>query len=279
MSFEYPEARLLSRQLDETIKGKTVESYDLKDYEKIHRTGFINWSLDDFKWLVGRRIEGAGSSGNTIRVQLEGGMNLLLAPEYGGVILYHRSSNDVSKYHLKLDFSGGDSLTVRLTSMGVIYATLDDRLDGVYIYKRDYLGAPSPVNLTREQFAELITSKATQLKPLLVGKDAIMTGLSNSAFQDVLYRAGIHPRRKSSELTLDEVDALYSAISHLVEERLRLGGKDEIVDLFGKRGGYVPTMGPNMKDRDCQKCGGKVEKMALGGGQVYYCPSCQRAPR
>ncbi len=276
MSFEFPEARLLAGQLDETINGKTIESYDLKDYEKIHRIGFINRNLDDFKRLVGRRIEGAGSSGNTIRIRLERGMNLLLAPEYGGVILYHRAGEDSSKYHLRLDFSGGDSLTVRLTSMGVIYAALDDQLDDVYIYRRDYRGAPSPVDLTRERFTELITSKATQLKPLLVGKDAIMTGLSNSAFQDVLYRAGIHPHRKASELTPEQVEALYSAIRTLVEERLSLGGKDEVVNLFGKLGGYTPVMGPNMKDKVCSRCGANVEKMAHGGGQVYYCPMCQK---
>ena len=275
MSFEYPEARLLATQLGTTIKGKTIESYDLRDYEKIHRIGFINRNLDDFKRLIGRRVEGAGSSGNTIRMRLDGGMNLLLAPEYGGVILYHRAG-DEAKYHMRLGFSGGDSLTVRLTSMGVIYAASDDQLDGVYIYKRDYRGAPSPVDLTSERFAELITSKATQLKPLLVGKDAIMTGLSNSAFQDVLYRAGIHPRRRSSELSPDQINALYSAIQTLIEERLRLGGKEEIIDLFGKRGGYTPVMGPNMKDSECTRCGAKVEKMALGGGQVYYCPGCQK---
>jgi formamidopyrimidine-DNA glycosylase len=275
MSFEYPEARLLATQLDTTIKGKTIESYDLRDYEKIHRIGFINRNLDDFKRLIGRRVEGAGSSGNTIRMRLDGGMSLLLAPEYGGVILYHRAG-DEAKYHMRLGFSGGDSLTVRLTSMGVIYAASDDQLDGVYIYKRDYRGAPSPVDLTSERFADLITSKATQLKPLLVGKDAIMTGLSNSAFQDVLYRAGIHPRRRSSELSPDQINALYSAIQTLIGERLRLGGKEEIIDLFGKRGGYTPVMGPNMKDSKCSRCGAKVEKMALGGGQVYHCPGCQK---
>jgi formamidopyrimidine-DNA glycosylase len=275
MSFEYPEARLLATQLDETIKGKTIESYDLRDYEKIHRIGFINKDLNDFKRLIGRRIEGASSSGNTIRVRLDHEVNLLLAPEYGGVILYHQAG-DEANYHLRLGFTGGGSLTVRLTSMGVIYAALDNQLDEVYIYRRDYRGAPSPVELTPQRFAKLITSKATQLKPLLVGKEAIMTGLSNSAFQDVLFRAGIHPRRKSSELSPDQVDALYSAIQTLIEERLRLGGKDEIVDLFGNRGKYAPTMGPSMKDRDCPRCGEKVEKMALGGGQVYYCPGCQK---
>lgn len=275
MSFEYPEAKLLAGQLDATIKGKKIESYDLKDYEKIHRIGFINRNLDDFKLLVGRTVIGAESSGNTIRMRLDSGMNLLLAPEYGGVILYHRAEDD-AKYHLRIGLTGGDSLTVRLISMGVIYAADDDQLDSIYIYKRDFLGAPSPGDLMPQRFTELITAKATQLKPLLVGKNAVVSGLSNSAFQDVLYRAGIYPRRKSSELSSDQIKSLYDAVKTLIEERLRLGGKDEILDLFGKRGGYTPVMGPNMRDRLCPRCGAKVDKIALGGGQVYYCPGCQK---
>jgi formamidopyrimidine-DNA glycosylase len=275
MSFEYPEAKILAAQLDETLKGKTIESYDLRDYEKLQRIGFLNRNLDDFRQLVGRRVLGTASSGNTIRVRLDGGMNFILAPEYGGVILYYEAGGE-AKYHILLRFSSGDSLTIRLTSMGLVYAARDDQLEGLYIYKRDYMGAPNPVDLTAKQFKELVALKGMQLKPLLVGKDAVMTGLSNSAFQDVLWRAGIHPHRKASELTPTQLDSLYSAIKSLVEERLRLGGKDEVVDLFGRPGGYTPKIGPRMKDRTCPRCGTRVEKMAHGGGQVYYCPKCQK---
>jgi len=275
VSFEYPEAKILATQINEALREKVIESYDLKDYEKLHRIGFVNKNLDDFKGLVGRRVLGAGSSGNTIRIRLDGGMNLLLAPEYGGVILYHHE-NDEAKYHLRVGFEGGGSLTIRLTSMGLIYAARDDALDGLYLYRRDYLGAPSPMDLTEEGFHELLASKATQLKPLLVGKDAVVTGLSNSAFQDILFRAGIHPRRKASELTPEQVKLLYGAIQGLVADRLGLGGKEGIVDLFGKRGGYTPKLGPNMNGKVCPRCGVKVDKMALGGGRVYYCPGCQK---
>ncbi len=274
MSFEYPEAKMLAGQLDETIKGKTIESYDLRDYEKLQKIGFLNRNLDDFRQLVGRRVIGAGSSGNTIRVRLDGAMNFLLAPEYGGVVLYHGAEE--AKYHILLRFAGGGSLTVRLTSMGLVYAARDDQLDGLYIYKRDYLGAPNPDDVSPEQFRKLVAERGTQLKPILVGKNAVMTGLSNSAFQDVMWRAGIHPHRKASALTAEQIDALYSAIQSLVDERLRLGGKDEIVDLFGTPGGYTPKMGPNMKDQVCPRCGEKIEKMAHGGGQVYFCPGCQK---
>jgi formamidopyrimidine-DNA glycosylase len=77
-------------------------------------------------------------------------------------------------------------------------------------------------------------------------------------------------------LSPQQLDALYKAIKNLIDERLRLGGKDEIVDLFGKSGGYAPKMGPNMRDQVCPRCGVKVEKMAHGGGQVYFCPGCQK---
>ncbi len=272
-SIEYPEAQILAKQLHETLKGKTVEFYDLKDCEKLQRIGFVNKNLDDFKMLLGRRVVEAGSKGNTVRVRLDCGVNLMLAPEYGGVILF---TDAEAKYHLKVGFKGGDQLTVRLTSMGGIKVIADDQLEGFYMYKRDYMGAPNPPEATAKQFRELVASRRTQLKPILVGKDAVLTGLSNSAFQDIMWRAGVHPHTKASELSTQQLDALYSAIKGLVEERLSLGGKDEFVDLFGKPGRYAPRMGPNMKGKACPRCGAKVEKIAHGGGQVYLCPGCQK---
>jgi formamidopyrimidine-DNA glycosylase len=77
-------------------------------------------------------------------------------------------------------------------------------------------------------------------------------------------------------LSAEEKKALYTAIVGLVEERLRLGGKDQATDLFGKQGRYVPKMGQNMKDQNCPACNGKIEKINHGGGQVYICLTCQK---
>jgi formamidopyrimidine-DNA glycosylase len=277
VSIELPEAYILARQMDEALRGKQVRSYMLKDYEKLLRVGFINKNIGDFDGLVGRTVEGVASRGNTIRVRMDGGMNLLLAPEYGGVILFQADDTDVLKFHLRLDFSDGNVLTARLTSMGVIYAAHDGELGDVYIYRRDFSDRPSPGSpeLTFERFRELL-ARGKQLKPLLVGKDAVVVGLSNSAFQDILYRARLNPRRKASDLRIDEVRALYDAINGLVEDRLRAGGKDEFFDLHGKRGRYTPLMGPKMNGKICPRCGTKVEKISLGGGQIYYSPGCQK---
>jgi formamidopyrimidine-DNA glycosylase len=58
-------------------------------------------------------------------------------------------------------------------------------------------------------------------------------------------------------------------------ERIKLGGKDEFLDLQGHQGSYSPSMGPKMKGQRCPLCGTSIEKLSVGGGQAYFCPKCQ----
>jgi formamidopyrimidine-DNA glycosylase len=240
------------------------------------RIGFVNKDLSEFESITGKTVNDVVSRGNTIRVKLSGSMNLLLAPEYGGVISFIQSGM-APKYHLKLAFRDSSRLTVRVTSMGVIYALPDEKLKDSYMYRRDFLGGVSPdaPEYTWEWFKKTVGSENKQLKPLLVGKDAHLIGISNATFQDVIYRAGVHPKRRASGLSESELRALYDAIKYVVDERLRLGGKDEFTDIPGVSGRYVSAMGPNMKDKTCPRCGSKIEKIAHGGGHVYLCPVCQ----
>jgi formamidopyrimidine-DNA glycosylase len=114
------------------------------------------------------------------------------------------------------------------------------------------------------------------LKSVLVGKDAVIVGISNSAFQDIIYRAKLHPKRKASELDETEQRNLFNAIKLVIEERIRLNGKEEFHDLYGNKGSYTPAMGSNMKGQKCTMCGNSIEKISIGGGSVYLCLQCQR---
>jgi formamidopyrimidine-DNA glycosylase len=279
LSVELPEALILAEQINEELKGMRVESCHLRDYDRMQRIGFINKDLTDFDRLVGGEVESAVSRGNTVLVKLDNGMNLIVTPEYGGRVLYHVDSETVpSRYHLRVDFTDGSSLTVRLTSMGVIRAAGDSELEESYVYRRDFSEKASLVDegFTYEVFSTLISGKNRQLKQVLVGKNAVVVGMSNSAFQDVIYRAGLHPKRRASDLGSDERRALYEGIRLVMEERIRLGGKDQFQDIHGRQGGYTPAMGPNMKGKGCPTCGAPIEKISHGGGQVYLCPKCQK---
>ena len=128
---------------------------------------------------------------------------------------------------------------------------------------------------TVERFSKLLADNNRMLKSVLVGRDALVVGLSNSAFQDIIYRARLHPKRKASELEANERRGLYDAIRFVLKERIRLKGKNQFKDLYGNQGDYTPAMGPNMKQKTCPECGTPIEKLSHGGGHVYLCPQCQ----
>ncbi len=280
MSIELPEAHILAEQMNKKLVGKEIVSFHLQNHEKMQRLGFITKEPSAFEALIGGRIETVVTRGNVIRVGLSNGWNLVLAPEYGGTILYHtRDCENSGKFHLELKFTDNSRLTVTLTGMGVIQALKDEDLGKSYVYRRDFSSTASPMDakeFTFERFSKQLSKQNVNVKNVLVGKDAIIVGLSNSAFQDMLFRAGIHPKRKAASLTEKERHRLYNAIETVIQARIQAGGKTQFQDLHGKQGAYTPAMGPNMKAKPCQTCGTKVEKLTLGGGQTYYCPTCQK---
>ena len=279
MSLELPEIKILEEQMGKVLQGKRIKSYKLQDYEKLQKIGFMNRDLKAFAQLVGRRIESVVSRGNTILVKLSDATNLILGPEYGGEIRYHnKGKTPQAKFHLMIEFADDTALTVRLTSMGGIYVMKDDELPRSYFYKRDFnpdVASPIDKSFTLEDFSTSLSKNKKALKSVLVGKDALLVGISNSSFQDILYRAKLHPKRKASELNAEERRRLYEAIRYILSERIRLNGKEQFTDLNGRQGNYTPVMGPNMKGTKCAVCKTSIQKISIGGGTVFLCPKCQ----
>ncbi len=277
MSIELPEARIFAAQMQDALPGKVIESYDTQDIDRMLKMVGDKMHLFDFAGVEGRTVEAVTARGNTIRMMLSGGFNVLHGPEYGGRIRLVKPGEKVPKYHLRLNFVDGDVLSMRNTGMGIIYALKDEFLPQAYLYKRDYLSSMSPIDpvFTWEKFKILIGEENRQLKPLLVGKEAFLSGLSNAIFQDVLFRAKVHPKTKANKLTEEQLRGIYDAIHEVITLRLQLMGKEKFTDLYGTPGRYVAAMGPNYKDKPCPRCGSPIQKLAHGGGHVYLCPSCQ----
>jgi formamidopyrimidine-DNA glycosylase len=280
LSVELPEAVILAEQMTKTLVDKKINSCEMQDYEKLQKVGFFNKDLKKFNSLIGCKITSIMQRGNVIRIKMNKKMNLILCPDYGANVFYHKSEETLpKKYHLKVGFTDGSFLTIRQTGMGLIYSAEDQEVSNLYVIKRDFSDTPSPLGehqFTFERFKELLESKNQNIKGAIVGKTAVVVGLSNAAFQEIIYRAGIHPKRNTSTLTDSEKHNVYDAMKEILNARVCSGGKDNWTNLFGEPGRHVPVMGSNMKDKDCPECGAKIEKMSHGGGQVYFCPRCQK---
>ena len=280
MSVELPEAQILAEQMSQTLLEKKIKSCDVQDSEKLQKIGFMNKKAGDYDRLVGCKIQSISQRGNTIRIHMNKKMNLVLCPDYGANILYHESEETLpKKYHFKTSFTDGTFLTVRQAGMGLVYAAIDAEVDNLYVIKRDFSDVPSPVgehDFTQEKFSALLDRKPQNIKAAIVGKTAVVVGLSNAAFQEIIYKAGIHPKRNTSTFSEDEKRNVFDAMKQILNARICSGGKDNWSDLYGRPGRHTPLMGPNMKDKNCPQCGAGIEKIAHGGGQVYYCPRCQK---
>lgn len=277
MSIELTEAHILSKQMNTELAGKTITGFELQNCANLQKLGCVNKDATAFNRLIGGKITRVVSRGNTIWLKLNNGQNLVLAPEYGGSILLHKPQAETPRFHLKLALQDA-VLTVSLSGIGCIQAVADQDIEKNYLYRRDFSQILDPLdaNFTFEEFVKKLDEKKQNIKAALVGKTAVIVGVSNSAFQDIIFRAKVHPKRNTASLSSEDKRAVYDAVVGLVRERLRLGGKDQATDLYGKQGAYVPKMGPNQKDQNCPVCSSKIEKISHGGGQVYICPTCQK---
>jgi formamidopyrimidine-DNA glycosylase len=121
---------------------------------------------------------------------------------------------------------------------------------------------------------EVAEGKKRSVKGLLT-QDQIIPGLGNAIAQDIMFRAGLHPKRAIRDLSEEQRHTLYDAIRATVEEVTAQGGRYDEFDLFGSPGGYVRLMDRNAAGKPCPECGTSVQKMQYLGGACYFCPSCQ----
>ncbi|MFW9833582.1 MAG: DNA-formamidopyrimidine glycosylase family protein, partial [Candidatus Thorarchaeota archaeon] len=187
MSVELPEAQILAEQMMDTLLEKKVKSVDIQDSEKLRKIGFMNKKLKDYDRLVGCKVKSINQRGNVIRIQMNKKMNLVLCPDYGAKIVFHKTEATLpKKHHFKAEFTDGSYLTIRQTGMGLVYSASDQEVKDLYVIKRDFSDIPSPVgehDFTVEKFIDLLDTKSQNIKAAIVGKTAIIVGLSNAAFQ------------------------------------------------------------------------------------------------
>lgn len=275
--FELPEFLTLARQMNDTLKGKKIQRGQLGNSP--HKFVWYNRSHDEFERLTkGKTIGEARAKGRWLFIPLEPGYVLLLG-ECGGKVLYHPpGSKAPPKYHLYITFEDGSFLTATTQMWGAmeLYERGEER-------NREFVKGmrttPIEPEFTFEYFSTLIDNlvaeKARSAKGLLT-QDQIIPGLGNAIGQDILFRAGLHPKHPLASLTPGERQALYQAILNTVREIIDKGGRYDEYDLYHHRGKYVRLMDKNAVGRPCPVCGGDIEKMGYLGGTCYFCPNCQR---
>lgn len=273
---ELPEAVTLARQMSETLPGKTIESVVV--LQSPHKWAWFHGEPAEYPAkLRGRTVSGAEAFGGMVELSLG---PLSLAVYDGPNVRYATDESELpAKHQLLLRFDDGTFLVGSVQMYGGFACfeagTYDNRY---YLAARQ---APSPLGeaFTLAHLQELLArvDRARLTAKLFLATEQRIPGLGNGVLQDILYNAGVHPRRRMDSLDREALSRLHEAIVRTLAAMTELGGRDTERDLFGHAGLYRTLMSKNTVGSPCLACGTAIQKAAYAGGSVYFCPRCQPA--
>ena len=273
---ELPEAVTIAGQINAALSGKRIVEGNRGTSP--HKFAFYTRTAEDYEAILpGKTILSAESNGSLILVRLDPGYTLVLGSG-GERILYHRRLTDLpAKHQLSLVFDDGSALSVSIQGWGFVQLLEKEEIGG-----HAYINSTKPSPLSKAftsayfeaLFSELEPGDPRSVKYFLISNPGLL-GFGNGCLQDILWNAGIHPRRRAAGLTGPERQALYGSIRSTLAQMVAAGGRDGDLDLFGCPGGYKRILHSKTAGLPCPTCGELIQKEAYLGGTVYFCPKCQ----
>ncbi len=151
--------------------------------------------------------------------------------------------------------------------MGQLYLTHD--LEQV----PDYAGmGPEPFDLSLEEFRQRLRPYRGEIKGILTRGDFI-AGIGNAYADEILWAARLHPYRKRTQLTEEEVERLYTAMQTTLREataqvRVEMG---EAIHLEPR-----DFLKVHMKSGEpCPRCGTPISLVGANQRITNFCRTCQ----
>ena len=273
---ELPEAMTLARQLNETMRSKTIKRVIAA--HSPHKWAWYYKDPEDYpERLEGKTMGDSRAFGSFVEV--DAAPAALLFSEGVRLRYFVHPGKAPQKHQLLLEFEDASILAASIQMYGGLYCYKGSEFDNEYIRAAKTKPSPLSEDFDREYFDRLLSAdreKNPSAKAFLATEQRI-PGLGNGVLQDILFNARIHPKRKLDTFDGGQAAALLKATKDTLAEMAAGGGRDTEKDLFGENGGYKTILSRNTLGLPCPVCKTPIQKTAYLGGAVYFCPDCQKA--
>ncbi|MCR4419834.1 MAG: DNA-formamidopyrimidine glycosylase [Clostridia bacterium] len=122
-----------------------------------------------------------------------------------------------------------------------------------------------------------VAGRRRPLKALLLDQ-RFLAGIGNIYADEILFRAGLDPRRPVSSLSPEERQRLLAAIPEVLREALEHGGTSvrDYVDGQGREGEHQAFLRVyGRAGLPCTVCGESILRVRIAGRGTHFCPRCQ----
>jgi len=270
---EIPESVTIGLQAHNTLAGRKIT--EVIPASSPHKFAFYHGDPSGYKELLeGRQVLSAKGHGMFVDIHFDRDVCLTIGE---GTNMRYCAPYETppDKNQLLAIFDDGSFIVCSVAMYGAIWA-YGGRFDESYYQRSLETISPLEDGFDEAFFDDIFRSvtRDISLKALLATEQRI-PGLGNGVLQDILFNAGLHPRRKKSTLSDFHKEELFHSLKVTLNSMTEEGGRDTEKDLFGHNGGYKTILSKNTLKDPCPNCGNAIVKEAYMGGAVYFCPSCQ----
>jgi formamidopyrimidine-DNA glycosylase len=245
---ELPEAERARQAIERALNREIVAVDDSDTYVcRPHAPGEIAAAL------TGRRLLAAHRRGKFMWVETDdGGPDLGLHLGMAGRIAIDEPPAGLWD-RFALEFADGGRLALR-----------DKRRLGRAVIEPDFTHVgPDAGEVSRNEFRARIGRGNAPVKARLLDQGAI-SGVGNLLADEILWQAGISPRRRTGSLSDGELDELRRATRRAIRNAIRRGGA------------HTGELNPERQAGGrCPRCGTELSRDRIGGRTTYWCPEHQ----
>ncbi len=271
---ELPEVETVKRALSRTITSRKVLNVE-SNFEKIVAS-------PDFKTfqknIAGKNIESITRRGKFLLFHLSGGKIMVSHLRMTGHWLVGSKIEKNKFMHLILQLSGGQTMAYSdIRKFGRVWL-IDTKELGKF--KPILKLGPEPLGneFVFAEFSRELAINRSRIKVVLLNQQ-VVAGLGNIYVDEVLYDAGVNPRRPANRLKIAEKKRIFDAIREIIAKAIKFRGTTVVnfTTPEGKGGDFQKQLKVYGKKGDsCPRCKGEIKRIVLAGRGTHYCPKCQK---
>lgn len=266
---ELPEVETILRQLKPLYVGEMIRKVKVKPvriFQNVTPAEFTNK-------LSGREVRGFSRRGKYLVLECNG-LYVVFHLGMSGIFLKNKTDSLFPNHiHIEFYFESGKMLFYQdVRKFGKIWLYFSEP-------RWPALGIdPFDKKFTLKKFRKLLSSRAMNVKQFLMEQSTI-AGIGNIYANEILFRAGILPLRKTAELSVEESTALYYSIKNILKEAIKRYGTSysayrTVSGGQGENQNFLKVY--HRENQPCTRCAAVIKKVILGSRSTFYCPKCQR---
>jgi formamidopyrimidine-DNA glycosylase len=266
---ELPELEVVCEVLNRRIAGQTIERVEiLPPGGGIAVRDLTQMGLAEA--LTGASFASISRRGKFLVFPVTGdALHLVINPKLTGRLqLAAVGDKRYAKTDLVLTFAGGQELRyVDQKTMGQIYLT--ERLDAIPGFAE--MG-PEALEVSFTEFTEQLRLYRGEIKGILV-RSEFVAGIGNAYADEILWAAQLHPYRKRTQLTAEEIERLYAAMRATLLDATQQVRAEMGENIYLKPRDFLAI---HMKTgQPCPRCGAPIALVSANQRITNFCRTCQ----